>query len=340
MKSSIFFSAVLCAGLACAQGTSSPTNSGQAQSSSNAPSSIQLKPRGPENVAQQEPNRVVAIIDGKQITAKQAVDLLKPYTPEQRKQLEANLALGLQRVYMQQQFAQQAEKMNLDQQSPFREELQNARQQILAQAYMQKLGEGANGTAGDAKQYYDTHPADFDTVKLSGIFVAFAAPGTPSSAAPTGTRTEEQAKERAMDIEKKIKDGGDFATLARTESDNKQNAASGGDLGTYPINNPRIPPDIKAAIEKLQPGQVSEPIRIAGAFLIIKLDAKNKLSFEQAKSGIVQKLEMEKYKIQVQDPDFFASSVAPSSHVPSLQRPASSPAPAQPGQPAPKPPAR
>lgn len=338
-SSSIFLSAVLCAGFAYAQGTSPApaTNTGQTQFPSN---STQLKARGPENVAQQEPNRVVATIDGKQITAKQAMDLLKPYTPEQRKQLEANLALGLQQIYMQQQFAQQAEKMNLDQQSPVREELQTTRQQILAQAYMKKLGEGASGTAGDPKQYYDSHPGEFDTVKLSGIFVTFNAPGTPASAAPNGARTEEQAKERSNDIEKKIKDGGDFATLARTESDNKQNSASGGDLGTYPINNPRIPPDIKAAIEKLQPGQVSEPIRIAGAFLIIKLDARNKLSFEQAKPEIVQKLEVEKYKVQVQDPDFFASSAAPSSHIPSLQRPASGPAPAQPGQPAPKPPAR
>lgn len=332
-SSSIFLSAVLCAGFAYGQGTSPATNSGQTQPASNA---TELKARGPENVAQQEPNRVVAVIDGKQITAKQALDLLKPFSPEQRKQLEANLTLGLQQIYMQQQFAQQAQKMSLDQQSPFREELQTARQQILARAYMQKLGEGASGTAGDAKQYYDAHPADFDTVKLSGIFITFTAPGTPSSAAPNGVRTEEQAKDRANDIEKKIKDGGDFATLARTESDNKKSAASGGDLGTYATSNPGIPPDIKAAIEKLQAGQVSEPIRIPSAYLIIKVDTKNKLSFEQAKPGIVQKLEVDKYKVQVQDPDFFASSSAPASHIPSLQHPG----PGQPAQPPTKPPAQ
>jgi hypothetical protein len=336
-SSSIFLSAVLCAGIAYGQGTSPAPSSGQTQPSSNT---TQLKARGPENVAQQDPNRVVAVIDGKQITAKQALDLLKPFSPEQRKQLEANLALGLQQVYMQQQFAQQAEKMSLDQQAPFREELQSARQQILARAYMQKLGEGANGTGGDARQYYDAHPADFDTVKLSGIFVTFTAPGTPSSAAPGSNRTEEQAKDRANDIEKKIKDGGDFTTLARTESDNKQSAASGGDLGTYTTGNPQIPPTIKTVIEKLQAGQVSEPIRVSNAYLIIKIDSKDKLPFEKAKPGIVQRLEVDKYKVQVQDPDFFASSSASASHIPSLQRPASKPEPGQPAQPATKPPAQ
>jgi hypothetical protein len=325
---------VLSASFAYGQGTSSATPSAQPPASS---STTQLK--GPENVAQQDPNRVVAVIDGKQLTAKQALDLIKPFPQEQRKQLEANLPLGLQRVYMQQQFAQQAEKMSLETQSPFKEELQNARQEILAQAYMRKLGEGGSGTAGDPKQYYDSHPADFDNVKLSGIFITFTSPGTPSSAAPNGARTEEQAKEKANDVEKKIKDGGDFATLARTESDNKQTASKGGDLGTYVTGNPQIPPDIRSAIEKLQAGQVSEPIRIPSAYLIIKVDTKDKLAFAAARPGIVQKLEVEKYKIEVKDPDFFASSTAPTSNVPSLQRP-TSPAPAQPGQPATKPPAQ
>jgi len=336
-SSSILLSAVLCSGFAYAQGTAPATPTNPPASSN----SEQLKARGPESVAHQDPNRVVAVINGKQLTAKQALDLLTPYQPEQRKQLEANLPLGLERVYMQQQFAEQAAKMNLDQQSPYKEELQNARQQILAQAYMRKLGETGAGTAGDPKQYYDAHPADFENVKLSGIFVAFAPPGTPSSS-PNAGRTEEQAKERASDIEKKIKDGGEFATLARTESDNKQSGAKGGDLGSYTTGNPQIPPDIRAAIEKLQPGQVSEPIRIPSAYLIIKVDSKGKVPFDQARAGIVQRLELEKYKIEVKDPDFFASSSASTAHTPSLQRP-TTPAPgqpAQPAQPAAKPPAQ
>lgn len=290
-------------------------------------------------MGQQDPNRIVAVIDGKQITARQALDLLKPFPQDQRKQLEANLPLGLQRVYMQQQFAQQAEKMNLEAQSPFKEELQNARQEILAQAYMRKLGEGTGGTAGDPKQYYDAHPADFDNVKLSGIFITFNSPGTPASAAPNGGRTEEEAKVKANEVEKKVKDGGDFATLARTESDNKQTASKGGDLGSYTTGNAQIPPDIRTAIEKLQAGQVSDPIRIPSAYLIIKIDTKQKLPFDAARPGIVQKLEVEKYKIEVKDPDFFASSSAPTLNVPSLQRPAS-PGTVQPAQPAPKPPAQ
>lgn len=297
---------------------------------------------------------MVATINGKQITAKQAVDLLKPFSAEQRKQLEANLSMAVQQVYMQQQLAEEAANMKLDQQSPYKEELESARQQLLARAYIQKKAE-SSGPAGDPQVYYSTHPDDFDSVKLSGIFVGFAPPGTPASSANKQVRTEEQAKQKAFDIEKKLKDGGDFATLARTESDNKQTGATGGELGTYTLGNPQIPADLKTAIEKLQTGQVSEPVRVSSAYIIVKVDSRTKIPFEQSRAQIVQKLEnekdqtvlkeeMAKYKIQVQDPAFFASSRPPASHVPSLQRPTApgpgQPAqPRQPAQPAAKPPA-
>ena len=67
--------------------------------------SPQPKARGPEAVAALDPNRVVATVAGKQITAKEAVDMLKPYTPEQRKQLEADLPKFVQQTYMRGQLA-------------------------------------------------------------------------------------------------------------------------------------------------------------------------------------------------------------------------------------------
>ena len=98
------------------------------------------------------------------------------------------------------------------------------------------------------------------------------------------------------------------------------------------MGDANLPPDIKTAISKLQPGQVSDPIHVPAGYFILKLDSRTKVPFDQARAGIVQKMEVDKYKIQVQDPDFFASN-APSS--PSLQ----APSPAQPPS-APKPPSQ
>jgi peptidyl-prolyl cis-trans isomerase C len=307
-------------------------------------------------VAQQDPNRVVATIGGKQITAREALDLIKPLSPQDRRRFETNLQDLVQRIYMQDQLADQAAKLNLDQQSPWKEQLQLARASILTQAYLNKIASSSTGTpADDPKQYYDSHPNDFDQLKLSGIFIAFSPPGTPAAANGTTNRTEEQARQKADDLEKKIKTGADFAALARTDSDNQQSAAKGGDLGTVTSGDPGLPPDIKTAVLKLQSGQVSEPVRMPNGFFILKVESRTKLPFEQARAGIVQRLqneknqaavkqELDKYKIEVKDPDFFNASNAAPRNIPSLQKPGGTPVPATTPPPgasaaAPKPPA-
>jgi hypothetical protein len=291
--------------------------------------------------ASQDPNRVVATINGQKVTAKQATDLLKMYTPEQRKQIDASFTKNFEKIYMQQQLAEAAQKMNLEQEEPWKDQLELSRRGILAQAYVTHLADAAGKQpTEDPQKYYDAHKAEMDTAKLSGIFVGFNAPGTPANGAPNA-RTEEAAKQKANDIEKKLAAGGDFAALARSDSEH-QTASKGGDLGTVPINDPQvqIPAEIKAAVAKLQPGQVSEPIRIPGAFLIIKLESRESVTFEKAKPGIEQKLQAEnsnnvikketdKYAIHVEDQDFFnnnggaASAAGPK--VPTLQRPTPAP---------------
>jgi parvulin-like peptidyl-prolyl isomerase len=345
MKCSAFFLSAACfATLTWSQTATPPAPTTQAPAAPAAATSI--KPRGPEAVAAQDPNRVVAVIDGKQITAKQALDMLKPFPPEQRKQYESNLPNLIQQVYMRVQLADAAKKVNLDQQSPWKEQIELTRDNILAQAYLAQVSTNATKSAAieDPQKYYDSHPTDFDSVKLSGIFVGFSPPGTPAAAAPGGARTESEARDKADGVEKKLKAGGDFTALARTESDNPQSAAKGGDLGTYNTGDDKIPADVKTALTKLQTGQYSEPIHIPSGFLIVKVDSRTKLTFEQARAGIVQRLqsdkskavvqeEIDKYKIQVQDSDFFNASNAPAANIPSLQRPASPPPPGTPAKP-------
>jgi hypothetical protein len=337
MKSGILFLAFFCSDAVFGQGT--PPASPPHQTTPVPATTNQLKVRGPEAVAQQDPNRVVATISGKPITAKEAEGFLKAIPPDQLKRYESNLSAVLQQIVMSQQLADEAVKEGLDQQSPWKEQLQLSRNNVLTQAYLAKKAKTTPDTPGvDAQQYYNTHQSEFDKAKLKGIFVSFNPPGTPASSSPN-SRTEDQARTKADDIEKKLKAGGDFSTLARTESDNQQAAANGGDLGIHSMGEPQLPADVKTAIEKLQPGQTAEPVRIPNAFLILKLESRDKLTFDQAKAEIVQKLqaernqaavkqEVDKYKIEVKDPDFFnVSGTTPGTHIPSLQRTAPTPTP-------------
>ncbi|HZS52862.1 MAG TPA: peptidylprolyl isomerase [Bryobacteraceae bacterium] len=323
MKCSLSFLAlVFCPVIALAQSTSTPPKPATAPPSSSTPA---LQPRGPEAVAKQEPNKVVATIDGKQITAQQAVDLINSISPQDRQRNESNLPLLVEQLYTQEQLAADAANAKLDQQAPYKQQLEFMRHQILAQAYLAKLIQDPAATA-QAKQYYDAHAADFDQVKVSGIVVAFNPPGTPANNSATA-RTEADAQAKAMDLEKKIKAGGDFSAIARTDSDQQQTATKGGDMGTFVMAD--MPPDIKNAIGKLQPNQVAEPVRVNGGYIILKLDTRTRLDFDKVKPGLTRKLILDKYKIHVDDPEFFSAAPQPS-NIPSLARPNSPTAPVAP----------
>ena len=131
----------------------------------------------------------------------------------------------------------------------------------------------------------------------------------------------------------------------RTDSDDQRSSTNGGDLGTVALTNPNLTPDIKNALSKLQDGQVSEPVKVPNGYYIFKLNSRTKVPFEQARAGIVQKMqndksqavikqELDKYKVQVQDQDFFGASGAPGGpSIPSLQRPAPAAQPPASGKP-------
>lgn len=305
--------------LAWSQSTSAPQGT----------SSGQLKVRGPEATAAQDPNKVVATIEGHPITARQAADMLKDISPQQRRSAPS-LASLVQQVYMVHQFADQAAQLHLDQQQPWKNELDAARANILGNAYLNHLASISSAPKPDPKQYYDAHPDEFEQIKLAGIFVQFAAPG---ASAPSGgvTRTEEQARTKAADIEKKLKGGASFATLASKESDSKESAARGGELGTISAADTSLPANIKSVILGLQPGQVSDPVQVKNGFYLFKVDSRTKVPFDQAQATISQKIQtdrnqavlkeqFEKYKIQVSDPDFFSTGTA-APNIPSLERP-------------------
>jgi hypothetical protein len=251
------------------------------------------------------------------VTAQQAVDLLKLLPDAERRKI-SDLSMAVQQLYTITDLAQQATAQKLDQQSPYKERLEVDRAQVLAQAFVADKSQ-KSAPATDPKQYYDSHATEFDRATISGIVVAFNSPGTPASAGGVA-RAEPDARQKADDIAKKLKTGADFAATAKTDSDDPQSSSRGGALGTLSAGAQNLPAEMKDVIfNKLQPGQISEPVRGANAYYILKLDSRTKETFDQAKNEIEQQLKTEhdravsqqiqaQYKIQVTDPSFFGTN--------------------------------
>jgi len=98
-------------------------------------------------------------------------------------------------------------------------------------------------------------------VHLQHILIA-----TPEGASPEDVQA---AKEKAERLVKELRNGADFSNLAIRESDARQ-ALEGGDLGWMESN--RIPSLFIQEIDEMEPGDISDPIRNASGFHIIKLD--------------------------------------------------------------------
>lgn len=298
----------------------------------NAAQTSSLQARGPENVARQDPSRVVATVEGKPITAKQAMDLLNQFPANQRSRA-GNLAQLLDQLYILDQFSSEAEKANLQNQSPWKEDIALSRQRLLAQAYVQALTTADSPRTKAAQQYYNDHANEYVQVKLSGILIGFAPPGTPNTPGKT-VRTEEQARAKAQDIEKRLKAGGKFEMIARADSDNPESAPKGGDLGTIDLWAPTLPPTIKTAVAALQPGELSEPVQVPSGFYIFKVNSRTQVPFDKVRSQIILQQIYAQYKLEVKDPNFFNTGRTPSlAHPPGGAVPHTAPVPGTPAHP-------
>ncbi|RAI35207.1 peptidylprolyl isomerase [Rhodoplanes elegans] len=95
------------------------------------------------------------------------------------------------------------------------------------------------------------------------------------------------AEAKAKETLARIKKGEDFATLAKDLTEDPPGKADGGDLGWF--TKDQMVPEFSEAAFKLDKGQVSEPVKTAFGWHLIKLEDKRKRAappFDQVKDQI------------------------------------------------------
>jgi peptidyl-prolyl cis-trans isomerase SurA len=86
---------------------------------------------------------------------------------------------------------------------------------------------------------------------------------------PEGGRGIEAAQQRAQDLVRQLRQGADFQQLAIANSQDP-NALEGGNLGWKTAG--QLPALFVSALDKMQPGEVSDPLRSPNGFHILKLN--------------------------------------------------------------------
>lgn len=128
------------------------------------------------------------------------------------------------------------------------------------------------------KAYYEAHHALFtepEQVRISLILLKVD-PSSPPA-------TWDKAKEEAGSVLKRLRSGAGFAELAKLHSGDAS-AKNGGDLGY--LHRGMLPVVAESAVDQLQLGMISEPIRLLEGFALIRLDdrkAAKLRNFEEVK---------------------------------------------------------
>ena len=114
------------------------------------------------------------------------------------------------------------------------------------------------------REYYTAYPEKFtepEQLRVSLILLAI----DPSSPGTEWVKAYELGK----DIVKQLRDGADFAVLAREHPGDVDSAEQGGDMGY--LHGGMLPTPAQEALDKLEVGEISDPVRLLEGVAIFRL---------------------------------------------------------------------
>nr|WP_308870983.1 peptidyl-prolyl cis-trans isomerase [Orenia metallireducens] len=148
---------------------------------------------------------------------------------------------------------------------------------MLIQKLQQEVVDGVVITEEEVENYYEENKSKFKRparVKARHILVT------------TDDKTDQEAKAKAKEVINKLKEGADFATLAKEYSEGPS-AENGGDLGYF--SKGQMVPAFEQAAFNLQVDEISEPVKTKFGYHIIKVEDKQEaeiVSLADAKEKI------------------------------------------------------
>jgi peptidyl-prolyl cis-trans isomerase C len=243
------------------------------------------------------PNDVVAVILGKEYTAREIEKLRQNMPPDLLKQTSSmNYGAFVESLAMQLALAKRGEEMQLADKEPYRTRLEINQRIFLANAFLNEIQQVLNLTQEDHRAFYEKHKSDYEQLRVSAIYIDYSL--DPEKSAPKNGKqplSEKDAWVKAEQLLVELRQGADFAELARKNSDDPSAAEKGGDLGYYKKDS-RMPDALKTAIFALQEGELSAPVKYGGRYYIFKVTERRAQSYTDALPNLLQRIQDVKIK--------------------------------------------
>lgn len=147
------------------------------------------------------------------------------------------------------------------------------KQYVIARVQQQEIMTKIQLTEEEAREYYRTHLKEFEkpaTITIRDIFISV--PTTVQGGqVVTNVAADDETAKKIADIRARILKGEDFTKLVAEVSESPSKA-NGGLIG--PVNISELAPQVHELLDKMKPGDVSEPIRTPNGYQLIKLETR------------------------------------------------------------------
>ena len=255
----------------------------------------------PTPITELPPATVVATVDGQKVTAAQLQAILKNVPAPVQQKIEGDRKEFVTQYALFMRLVDMARKQKLEQQSPYKENIEYQTMVVLQGAAVEQKGKELTVSPEDIKKYYDANQDKYDLVKFKAIYLPF---NTSPTSAPDGSgkalASEADAQAKADDLVKQARAGADFIKLVKDNSGDPTSVAKDGDFP--PIHKTdKVPPEIVKALFAAKAGEVTDPVKQARGFYIFKIVESGAEPLAQVQDSIKAELQKDQLKKWLDD---------------------------------------
>jgi len=303
MKPSILFAVIACA--LCAQTPPVPA------------------PVGPDTV-------VAKLPDGKEVTAGQ-LDHLRATVPGVNQALRADGPNFIQMTEFQKYMTEEARKLKLEDQTPWKEQIEMATENVLLSAYVTYIRNHYEVTPDQIDTYYQEHWVKYQQAKIKTFMINFkpaavsdpkdvegAAKAAFAAAHAKTDRSEADAKARAEEAVKQLRADADFAKMVDKYADDENKKSAAEDTMTIKSTGP-YPPELQKAVAGLKAGDIPDPVRQVASYYVIQIAEVTAQPLNDVREEILQTIRAEytqtfiaelqkRFRPQIVRPDYFTQA--------------------------------
>lgn len=158
---------------------------------------------------------------------------------------------------------------------------------VLVEYALKKMA--PNPPESQLRAEYEKHKSEFGAAELSHILVAYQGGQIPPKSGPA--LPEAQALQKAQAIEEKLRSGALFGPTAAQLSDDTTTGVQGGKLGE--VQPGMLPPELQAVVDRLNPGEISQPVKSQFGIHIFRLDDRRAASYDRVRPMLLRKVQQD-----------------------------------------------